>query len=561
MNSRSSVLAPGIVLALSLLAGGWFLQRGVAQDQNVYVQTRLLQEVADHLADRYVEPLDRGSLYDSAIQGMIRSLEDPNTTLLGADQYENFRIQTEGDYGGVGLEIVDRDEYITVVSPLPGTPGFRVGIRAGDQIVEVEAESTRGWSSQEAVQVLRGPPGSDVDVLIQRPGVEEPIPFTLTRERIQLQSVPFAVLLGEGVGYVPLGLFSETSTREVREAVDSLRADGARSLILDLRGNPGGMLDQGVGVADLFLDRNAAVAETRGQGRDQSGRYRSSRSQEYEGLPVVVLVDQGSASASEIVAGALQDHDRAVVLGTPTFGKGSVQTLFPLSGGHVLKMTTARWYTPRGRSIERLGDPAEEEERTLTLTVDGQLMPLPRIEGRPTVESYAGRTLYGGGGIVPDMIVLPDTLSTQEQRAVRALHRQAGAVSAALFDHAVDFLQREGFDPATFTLPDEELDRFYQRLRDQGVEIDDATARDAARYLRRGLRREIALRAGGDRDGFLVQVGGDAAVQRALELLQGVESPADLFARAGTPLPGHEGAPAPAEVSLEGVRGGQGGGR
>jgi carboxyl-terminal processing protease len=559
MNSRSSVLAPGIVLALSLLAGGWFLQRGVAQDQNVYVQTRLLQEVADHLADRYVEPLDRGSLYDSAIQGMIRSLDDPNTTLLGADQYENFRIQTEGDYGGVGLEIVDRDEYITVVSPLPGTPGFRAGIRAGDQIVEVEGESTRGWSSQEAVQVLRGPPGSEVDVLIQRPGVDDPIPFTLSRERIQLQSVPFAVLLDEGVGYIPLGLFSETSTREVRDAVDSLRADGARSLILDLRGNPGGMLDQGVGVADLFLDRNAAVAETRGQGRDQSGRYRASRNQEYEDLPVIVLVDRGSASASEIVAGALQDHDRAVVLGTPTFGKGSVQTLFPLSGGHVLKMTTARWYTPRGRSIERLGEAADEEERTLALTVDGQLMPLPRLEGRPTVESYAGRTLYGGGGIVPDMIVLPDTLSTAEQRAVRALHRQAGAVSAALFNHAVDFLQREEFDPLTFTLPDEELDRFYQRLRDQGIELDEATARDAVRYLGRGLRREIALRAGGDRDGFLVQLEGDAPIRRALELLQGVESPADLFARTGTPLPGHEGTPAPAEVSLEDVRGPGGG--
>lgn len=560
MNSRSSVLAPGIVLALSLLAGGWFLQRGVAQDQNVYVQTRLLQEVADHLADRYVEPLERGSLYDSAIQGMIRSLEDPNTTLLGADQYENFRIQTEGDYGGVGLEIVDRDDHITVVSPLPGTPGFRAGIRAGDQIVEVEGESTRGWSSQEAVQVLRGPSGSDVDVLIQRPGVEDPIPFTLSRERIRLQSVPFAVLLDEGVGYVPLGLFSETSTREVRDAVDSLRADGARSLILDLRGNPGGMLDQGVGVADLFLDRNAAVAETRGQGRDQSGRYRASREQEYEGLPVVVLVDGGSASASEIVAGALQDHDRAVVLGTPTFGKGSVQTLFPLSGGHVLKMTTARWYTPRGRSIERLGDPAEEEERTLTLTVDGQLMPLPRIDERPTVESYAGRTLYGGGGIVPDMIVLPDTLSTQEQRAVRTLHQQAGAVSTALFNHAVDFLQREEFNPAAFTLPDGELEGFYQRLRDQGVEIDEATARDAARYLRRGLLREIALRAGGDRDGFLVRVEGDVPLQRAMELLRGVESPADLFARAGTPLPGQVGVPAPAEVSFQGTSG-QGGGR
>lgn len=542
MISRRTSLAPAVVLVLSLLAGGWFLQRGVAQEENVYVQVRLLQEVADHLADQYVEPLEREPLYDAAIDGMLGSLDDPNTTLFGADQYENFRIQTEGDYGGVGLEIVERDDYITVVSPLPGTPGFRAGIRAGDRIVEVEGESIEGWSSQEAVQVLRGPPGSEVQIRVERPGVEDPIAFTLARQEIQLQSVAFASLLEGDVGYVPLSLFSETSTREVRGAADSLRSEGAGALILDLRGNPGGVLDQGIGVADLFLDRDADVAETRGQARDQSRGYQAPGPHVFDDLPLVVLVDRGSASASEIVAGALQDHDRAVVLGTPTFGKGSVQTLFPLTGGHVLKLTTARWYTPRGRSIERLAPSEEDEEgRPLALTLDGQLVPVPDTAGRPTVTSYGGRTLYGGGGIVPDVVVLADTLSADEQRAVRALHRQAGILSTATFDHAVDYLQREEFDPAGFQLPSGEMDRFLGRLREAGLELDEAAGRAAERYLRRRLVREIALRADGERARFLVEMGDDTALQRALVLVRGAAGPGDLFARVGTPLASPEG--------------------
>jgi carboxyl-terminal processing protease len=264
MNPRRSSLGPGLVFLLALAVGGWFLRLGVAQDRGGSADARLLQEVLDHIADRYVESVDRNALYESAIEGILRELGDPNTALMNPETFENFRLQTEGDYGGVGLEISDRDDFITVVSPLPGTPGSRAGIRAGDEIVEVEGASTRDWPVQQAVQHLRGQPGTSVQVRIQRPGVEAPIDFSLTRERIQLHSVPFATLLDEGIGYIPLGLFSENSTREVRAAADSLRSAGATSFILDLRGNPGGILDQGVGIADLFLPRGAAVVETRG---------------------------------------------------------------------------------------------------------------------------------------------------------------------------------------------------------------------------------------------------------------------------------------------------------
>lgn len=567
MEQSRSPIGPVVVLLLALVAGGWFLQRGVAQEQNLYVQSRLLEEVVDHISNRFVDPVERSVLYQSAIEGVIRGLGDPNSSLLDGAAYENFRIQTEGDYGGVGLEIVDRDDYITVVGPLPGTPGTRAGIRAGDEIIAVDGQSTQGWSAQEAVQVLRGRPGTDTEVRIRRPGVDEPIDFTLTRERVQLRSVPFATLLGDDVGYIPLGVFSETSTRELEAAADSLRAAGATSFILDLRGNPGGVLEQSIRIVDLFLDRGKTVAETRGQARNQNQAFQTAAGSRFGQAPVVVLVDRGSASASEIVSGALQDHDRAVVLGTPTFGKGSVQTLFNLSGGNVLKLTTARWYTPRGRSIEMpmetereesphaavapdtdpdvepAGEappppqPSDADAPRLALTVDGQFIQIPDTAGRPQVTSYAGRTLLGGGGIVPDLIVLPDTLGTDEQEAVRRLFRQAGGVNTAIFNHAVDFLQRNEVDPVGFQLPPGEMDRLAQRLRDAGVELDEEAFQGASRFLSRELAGEIASQAGGERARFLSRVEGDLPLQRALELLRDASSLEDLFVLAGRPFP------------------------
>jgi carboxyl-terminal processing protease len=532
-------LGPGAILILALLAGGWFLQRGVAQEQNVYLQSRLFQEVVDHIADRYVDPVDRGALFDFAIEGLIRELGDPNTSLLNVEDYENFRIQAEGDYGGVGLEIVERDGYITVVGPIPGSPGARAGIRAGDRIVEVDGTSIRGWPSQQAVQILRGPAGSDVHVRIQRPAVETPIEFTLQRARIQLRSVSFATLLEGDLGYIPLNLFNETSGQEVRAAADSLQAQGARALILDLRGNPGGILEQGIGVADLFLPQRVTVAETRGQSREQNQALRTTTGDRYEGVPLVVLVDRGSASAAEIVAGALQDHDRALVLGSTSFGKGSVQTLFSLSGGNVLKLTTARWYTPAGRSIERAVAPGEGDEddqpaATASLSLDGQFVVPPDTVGRPTVQSMAGRTLVGGGGIVPDLIVLPDTLSEAEQRAVRALYREAGRYTTGIFNHAVDYLQRNGERNRDFQVTDEELQRLHDRLAEEGFEVEAATWQAAARFIRFQLESEIALQGWGEGLQFQRRLPHDRPLQRAVELLAGAHTQEALFARAGS---------------------------
>lgn len=532
--------APLIVIFLALLTGGWFLQRGVAQERGGFVQSRLFQEVLDHISNRYVEPVDSERLYDSAIQGMLEELDDPNSSLLDVSDYESFRIQTEGDYGGVGLEITERDGFVTVVNPLPGTPGSRAGVRAGDRIVRVEGTDIEG-DVERAVGLLRGQPETPVQLDVQRPGVDQTIPFTIQRARIQLRSVPFAALLDDGVGYVPLQVFNETASREVMEAVDSLLAQGAQKLVLDLRGNPGGILDQGVAVAELFLPARQIVVETRGQASEQNQVLRTSRSQRFPEIPLAVLIDERSASASEIVAGALQDHDRALVVGNTSFGKGSVQTLFRLSGGNVLKLTTAHWYTPAGRSIQApplSEDDSEDRRERLVLTVDGQMALRPDTAGREQVTSFAGRPLYGGGGITPDRIVMPDTLDTVEQEAVRRLFQEAGAFSLALFDYSVRFLQENPDLTPDFNLSQAHLAAFQRDLDERGVELDPQVFSDAMRYIRGQLEREIALQGFGEREEFLRRIrgSGDPPLANALDFLANSQSTAELFAAVGSPL-------------------------
>ena len=569
MKQRRTTVAPVLVLTAGLLLGGWFLQQGVGQEQSLYFQSRVFQEVIDHVSERYVDPVDREELYQNAIQGVLEELGDPNTSFLDMQDWENFRIRTEGEYGGVGLEIVDREGWVTVVSPIPGTPGARAGIRAGDRFVEIAGESAEGWTSDRAVEVLRGRPGTDVEIKMGRPGVDEPIPFTIRREVIQLKSVPFATMLEDNIGYVPLRIFSETAESEIRTAVHGLREEGMEGLILDLRGNLGGLLDQGVALADLFLPPGKSVVETRGRSPEQNGVLRTSGAEAYPDLPVVVIIDESSASASEIVAGALQDHDRALVLGATSFGKGSVQTLFRLTGGSVLRLTTARWYTPAGRSIQKPFDEQMSLGERGVLAVSGRLAERPDTTGKDRVTSMGGRTLVAGGGITPDFVVLPDTLTTDEQRAVRRVYQQAGALYTAVFNYAVRYLQENPDLQEDFIFPESELNGFYAALQAAEIEVDRETFDEASRHLRYLVEQEIALQGWGESGQFLHAVPDDRVLQEALEFLRGVDSPASLFSRAGErvrPAPGEEqdaaslvpgemdppGSPAPSRVTRRG---------
>ncbi len=527
-----SVGAPILVALFSVAAGGWLLQQGVDRAENVYVRVRVLQEVVDRVESSFVDEVDASSLYDAAIDGLIRDLGDPNSSFMPASQFEDFRIRTEGEYGGVGLEVVDRDGYVTVVSPIAGGPGKRVGIRGGDRFWEIDGVRADTMVTDQAVELLRGRPGTEVTVHMLRPGIDEPIEFTLTREVIHLKAVPFATLLDDGIGYVPLLTFRETSAEEVRAAVDSLRDEGMTGLILDLRGNPGGLLDQGIGVTDLFVDAGASIVETRGRAADQNDLFRAGRPDRYPGLPVVTLVDGTSASASEIVAGALQDHDRAVLVGATTYGKGSVQSIYRLTGGDVLRLTTARWYTPLGRSIHAdHGDESLDLSETHAIALDGQLVTQPALEGRPEFTTEAGRTVYGGGGITPDLFVLPEELSVEEARGVQGLFRRGSGFTLTAFSFAVDYVAAHPNLDVGFTLGDADLEAFADALAEADVEVDPGDYAAAERYVRYRLERDIADQAWGEEGVFRQLQRHDRQLLRAVDVLTGSDTPARLIDR------------------------------
>lgn len=529
---RRHVGAPAALVAVAVITGGWLLQEGVERAENVYVKVRLFQEVVDRVESSFVDEVARERLYDSAIEGILDELKDPYSSFLAAQDFENLRIQgIEGEYGGVGLEVVERGGWVTVVSPMPGTPGARVGIKPGDQFFEIGGVPADTMNVDQAVAILRGKPGSSVSVRMLRPGVEEPIPFTLTREVIQLRAVPFALLLEGGIGYVPVQSVLESSSQEVSAALDSLQRGGMKGLVMDLRGNPGGVLDQGIELADLFLPEGAPIVETRGRAQDQNETYKATRADQYPGLPVVVLVDGSSASASEIVAGALQDNDRAVVVGESTFGKGLVQSLYRLSGGNVLRLTTARWYTPSGRSINKDQDAGSDGGRTRLLTLSGRYTTGPDPDGRPTYTSAGGRTLFGGGGIAPDLFVTPETLSPDEEAAVRQLYRHGGAFQEAIFNQAVRYVAANPSLRPGFVLSDQDLGDFLRTLPELGVTVEAGAFRAARRFIAHQLEREIALRAWGERGAFQQGARRDVQLSRALELLRGVSSTDELLAR------------------------------
>ena len=523
MKIKRSVLAPLFVALIAFASGGWLLQQGVSSERNVYATTQLFEDVLRHVSARFVDEKSSGELYRMAIDGMLEELGDPHSVFMTADDYERLRVQTQGEYGGIGIQIAKRNGWITVLSPLPGTPGERAGLRAGDAIIEFEGESTRDWTEDEAVAHLRGPRGSQVNITIARPGVDEPIPFTITRDEIHIQSVTTSYMLPGSVGYLELSVFSEDSEREVREALDRLLAEGATGVILDMRQNPGGLLDAGIAVSDLFLDRGLLIAETKGRDPRQSQRAYAATPDAYPNLPIVVLVGPSSASATEIVAGALQDHDRALVLGRTTYGKGSVQSLFQLPGQNWLKLTTARWYTPVGRSIQGpYGIDAETAMMVDSLAPDS-------VGNRPEYRTDSGRVVYGGGGITPDIIVNPDTLTLDEQNYLRALQPHGSKYFETRFTWAVNFAKSQPNLSRDFQVTPEMRESFRQALVKAGVDVGKELFDGAERLVSRDLAYEVAYAKWGQAEARRRLNDADRQIEVAAELLRQANSPETLF--------------------------------
>jgi carboxyl-terminal processing protease len=456
----------------------------------------------------------------------VRELGDPNSALLNADRLRRLTERTSGSYAGVGLRADVRDGLVYVVGVVPGAPAERAGVRVGDRIVEIAGEPTRGLTSEEVTRRMRGAPETPVRFVgraVRRRGARA---VHRAREAVHVRSVRRVALLGDGVGY--LDLARSRPARPTRSAPASTRCArlGARAVVFDLRGNPGGLLDEGVAVADLFLDAGKAIVRTAGRTPQAEQRFVDATPQRYAGLPVVVLVDGASASAAEIVAGALQDHDRALVVGAPTFGKGSAQQVFPLAGGSALKLTTALWFTPSGRTINRPLDAAERGDDDA---------PAPDSSGRPKRERFttgAGRTVYGGGGITPDVAAGDSAAPAAEVAFVRALGRRAGAFRDAAATYATAARASGLVRDERFVVTPAMREAVYRGLTSRGVTMDRGTFDAAASLVDRRLGYEIARAAFGPDAEFRRRASSDAALRTGQRLAAGARTQQELFARA-----------------------------
>lgn len=524
---------------------------------------------------RYVEGVDSRVLTDAAISG-LRTVLDANTAVFDPKDYSDLKMSTDGEFGGLGITVSIRDNYLTVISPLEGTPAFHAGLRAGDRIIKIDGVSTKNKSVDSSVEKLRGKVGTPVKLLIAREGLTEPFEVDLVRAKIQIHSVPYYGMLNGDVGYIKVISFAKKTAEDLSVAIDDLKGQGMKKLILDLRYNPGGLLEQAVEVSSLFLEKGQVIVSTRG--RTQQTESRSEVDPVLDlSTPMVVLVNEGSASASEIVAGALQDWDRAVVLGDTTFGKGSVQTVYPLDNdGFALKLTTAFYYLPMGRCINRpendvranKGEEIDEEEGEEAESKKDSAAAPPKI-----YLTSAGRPMTGEGGIVPDMVEPLDTLDAVQQLLERqtmffrfAVHYRPELeknkvridenwkVTDGVLKAFRDFIASDSLYIKGKTASERSLEYFEELLQvELSLERDSIAARPLLRdaigqlrqalldrrsssidnhtdYIREGIKRELLGNFLGEKARTAFSLKSDRQVQRACSLLSDTVSYKKLLA-------------------------------
>jgi len=479
-----SFLFLGVALIALLLAGLVY-----ALTDNLYTDLEEFNLVATVVRNNYVEEVNSENLIRAGITGML-SILDPYSEYLDPKQQSALMEDTRGQFEGLGIEIAIKDGWLTVISPLEDTPAERMGIQAGDRITRIEGVSTEGITADEAVKKLRGKKGTVVHITIEREGIKEPMEYAVERDVISIRAVPYYGLAADGIGYVRLNRFSDLAADELKEAVGELQRRNVKSMILDLRGNPGGLLTQAVDVAGVFLGLNQLVVSTKGRVKNQNQEFYSSQQPLFPDLPLVVLVDQGSASGAEIVAGAIQDWDRGLLVGDTTFGKGLVQNVIQLSDGSGLKLTTAKYLMPSGRSIQR----PEDLKFDSVLAENVSQPEAAAADSSGTKEKFftkGGRVVYGGGGVAPDVYVPYEKLSPLEYNLLAkrsflgfAVHYAAGhpdlpkdfEVNDAMFSEFEDYLKSQKFDYQTSS--EYELEKLKQAITEE--KRSDALSRQIA---------------------------------------------------------------------------------
>ncbi len=508
-SKRTSLFLLPILLLAGALAGGLFGPRlgvaaAAASDDDIKKSFRQLSQVLATVEQRYADPVEaEKAIYQGAIPQMLQAL-DPHSQFFDPESYERLRDDQRGRYAGVGMTIQPRDGQTVVVHPFPKTPAYRAGLRPGDIIVEVQKEKMEGLSSTEVANRLRGPEGTDVEIGYERPGRVGLTYVTVTRATIPRPSVPVAFNLRDNVGFVKIESFNENTGKELDAALDKLGVQDLKGLVLDLRDNRGGLLSQGVYVSDEFLEKGQTIVSHYGRASSERA-YKAQRGNRGRTFPMVVMVNCNSASASEIVAGALQDHDRALVVGANTFGKGLVQTVYPLGETSGLALTTARYYTPSGRLIQRrydgvsmvdyYGDPCNDRYKP--------------VHDEVKLTDH-GRQVYGGGGIEPDILVTAERFNDFQIALLRAYAFENFAQKYTL--------DRESM-PEKWEPTDAVVEEFRQFLEHESVEFDEAKFAENTSFIKRYIKRQVYVSAYDLEQGEQVYYELDPEVEKALEAL------------------------------------------
>jgi carboxyl-terminal processing protease len=508
---RRGLILVVVVLALSAILGGIYgpsVKATTNSTDDFRSSVESFTSVLDVVQANYAEPVDVDrAVYQGAIPGMLRML-DPHSNFFDQRQFALLREDQRGKYYGVGMVVAPRDNHTIVVAPYVDAPAFKAGLRPGDVITKVDEKSTEGLSTTEVADMLKGPKGTIVKIQVSREGWDEALSFSVTRDEIPRHSVDIVTMLKPGIGYVRLTQFNETTDREIAEALKQLGANSLDGLILDMRGNPGGLLNEAVAVGDIFLEKNQLIVSYHGRSAPER-RFYAIRGNQGMAVPLVILVNNNSASAAEIVTGAVQDHDRGLVVGETTFGKGLVQTVTPLAENTGLALTTARYYTPSGRLIQR-------DYKSISLYEYHYERKVPEHPSEIR-QTDSGRQVTGGGGITPDILVeAPKATKFQEEmyRGDVFFPQEQGVGG---FTRA--FLGTKPTITKSFEVDDKVMKEFRDFLAKRNIRYTEPEFAENQDWVKRKIKQEVFMSNFGTQEGFKVLLDADPQVQKAMEAI------------------------------------------
>jgi len=512
-----------LVLMISAILGGVFggqVKATTKEGEDTDTAIKHFSTILGLVEENYANDVDSDKAVYGAIDGMLRTL-DPHSKFFDPKAFTSLREDQRGKYYGLGITVTTRFGKVTVVSPpFVGSPAEKVGLRVGDVISQVNGEPTAGMELNEVVSKLKGPRGTSVKIKVIRPGVDEPIEMNPIRDEIAKYTINTAFVIRNRIGYIKLDSFAETTGQELRDALKKLRDDIKKTdakeldgVVFDLRNNPGGLLQEAIEVCETFLQKGQLIVETRGRTKGSNRPYASQKLNNENSFPLVVLINPNSASASEIVAGALQDHDRALIVGQTSFGKGLVQSVYPLQKNAGLALTTQKWYTPSGRLIQR--DYSQISQ--FDYYNHREASPPKRDDIK---HSDIGRIVYGGGGITPDYVV-------EEPKAND--FQMALAAKYAIYTFVSDFLKKNSSIDQSFQVSDATIDQFKQHISKRGIEFTDKDFQDNRDYIKRMIKYEVFYNRFGVSEAGRVLLEDDPQVLKALDLIPEAK---DLAARA-----------------------------